>query len=139
MTMNDDRMAIEDALLTQILESAERAYPRECCGALLGSADGTVTEIWEARNAVSEENRGVCFSIDPLELYRCETEAEKRGVRIVGFYHSHPDAPARLSEEDIKGMIPNMTYVVVSAVKGASADVKAYRKKRDRRGKRLII
>ena len=129
--MNDKRFAVEDALLTQILERAEKAYPSECCGALLGSADGTVTEIWEARNAVSEENRSVCFSIDPLELYRCETEAEKRGVRIVGFYHSHPDAPARLSVEDIKGMIPNMTYVVVSAVRGKGADVKAYRKKRE--------
>ncbi len=134
MTTNNVRIEIEDSVLTRILENAEKAYPSECCGVLLGSADGTVADIWEARNAVSEEKRGVCFSIDPLELYRCETESEERGVRIVGFYHSHPDAPARLSGDDLKGMIPDMTYLVVSAVKGTIKDVKAYKKKRDQRG-----
>ena len=40
--MNHGSFAIEDALLSQILEAAERAYPFECCGILLGSADGAV-------------------------------------------------------------------------------------------------
>ena len=43
--MNHGSFAIEDALLTQILEAAEKAYPFECCGILLGSADGAVKEI----------------------------------------------------------------------------------------------
>ena len=125
--MNHGSFAIEDALLTQILEAAEKAYPFECCGILMGSDDGAVKEIKEVRNVVSGEKQRVGFSIDPLELYRCETEAKKRNVQIVGFYHSHPDAPARLSNEDIKGMIPDMTYVVVSALNGKRSEVNAYK------------
>ncbi|MBQ1337778.1 MAG: Mov34/MPN/PAD-1 family protein, partial [Thermoguttaceae bacterium] len=67
--MNHGSFAIEDALLTQILEAAEKAYPFECCGILLGSADGAVKEIKEVRNVVSGEKQRVGFSIDPLELY----------------------------------------------------------------------
>src|SRR6266403_1578352 len=78
----------------------EETYPHECCGVLLGqfADDGskTVTRIARAGNTRddSPHNR---YHIDPKELIRIQREARERGEDIVGFYHSHPDHPARWS------------------------------------------
>jgi len=37
------------------------------------------------------------YHIDPKELIRIQREGRERGEEIVGFYHSHPDHPARWS------------------------------------------
>ena len=76
----------------------EETYPYECCGVLLGqfADDGskTVTRIARAGNTRddSPHNR---YHIDPKELIRIQREGRERGEDIVGFYHSHPDHPAR--------------------------------------------
>nr|WP_298436492.1 Mov34/MPN/PAD-1 family protein [Geobacter sp.] len=42
-------------------------------------------------------------------------------------YHSHPESPARPSEEDIRlALTPGVSYVIVSLA-GAEPDVKSFR------------
>jgi len=81
----------------------EETYPHECCGVLLGQMDGsarTVTSTARCGNTRthSPQNR---YNIDPRELVRIQREGRERGEDIVGFYHSHPDHPARWSQTDL--------------------------------------
>jgi proteasome lid subunit RPN8/RPN11 len=99
----------------------EETYPHECCGVLLGSMDGdtrVVTSVVRCGNtrADSPHNR---YHIDPRELVRIQREGRERGQDIVGFYHSHPDHPARWSQTDLaEAHWYGCSYVITSVAKG---------------------
>jgi proteasome lid subunit RPN8/RPN11 len=99
----------------------EETYPHECCGVLLGSMDGdtrVVTSVVRCGNtrADSPHNR---YHIDPRELVRIQREGRERGEDIVGFYHSHPDHPARWSQTDLaEAHWYGCSYVITSVAKG---------------------
>ena len=106
-------------------QHGEETYPHECCGVLLGqfADDGskTVTRIARAGNTRddSPHNR---YHIDPKELIRIQREGRERGEDIVGFYHSHPDHPARWSTTDLtEAHWFGCSYVITSVEKGKAA------------------
>jgi proteasome lid subunit RPN8/RPN11 len=81
----------------------EQTYPHECCGVLLGKAEGEVNVVRQVVPAGntrtdSAHNR---YNIAPAELIRIQREARAASLDIVGFYHSHPDHPAQWSATDI--------------------------------------
>jgi proteasome lid subunit RPN8/RPN11 len=136
--------------LQSIHSHAEREYPNECCGMLLGRADGAAKEVFEtvplknlrldsARaqellpladpGRESEKNR---FLIDPLEQLRVEREARKRGLDVVGYYHSHPDHPARPSIYDRDHAWPWYSYLILSVEQGKAADLTSWVLSEDR-------
>ena len=103
-------------------QHGEETYPHECCGVLLGQIDDsdakTVTSIARAGNTRvdSPQNR---YHIDPKELIRIQREGRNRGEDIIGFYHSHPDHPARWSQTDLaEAHWFSCSYVITSVVKG---------------------
>jgi proteasome lid subunit RPN8/RPN11 len=103
----------------------EETYPQECCGVLLGGAndDGTRVVTSTARcgntRTDSPQNR---YHIDPRELIRIQREGRERGEDIVGFYHSHPDHPARWSETDLaEAHWMGCSYVITSVEKGKAS------------------
>jgi len=110
--------------------AAKKAYPCECCGILVGKkserGEIEVTEIREASNQIQGGEEAIHFSIDPLFLYNIERELESRGLEIVGFYHSHPNCKAILSDEDIKYMVPGLVYTILSVTTQGVVDVKSY-------------
>ena len=78
----------------------------------------TVTRNARAENTRddSPHNR---YHIDPKELIRIQREARERGEDIVGFYHSHPDHPARWSTTDLaEAHWFGCSYVITSVEKG---------------------
>ena len=80
----------------------EETYPEECCGILLGKADEAGNEVRAVMRAGntrtdSAHNR---YHISPLELIQAQRVGRESGLDIVGFYHSHPDHPARWSPTD---------------------------------------
>jgi proteasome lid subunit RPN8/RPN11 len=116
-------------------------YPSECCGILLGKANGEakqVTEIVKLKNLrhdpsraqdllpvddprqETERNR---FLIDPLDQLRVEKDARARGLEVLGYYHSHPDCPARPSIYDREHAWPWYSYVIVSVERGTAKDL----------------
>ena len=104
--------------------AANRAYPDECCGILLGKVDENaekgyveVLEAREATNQIQGGRKATHFAMDPLFLYQVEHEIEGSGLEVIGFFHSHPDCKAIFSEEDIKYMIPGLVYIVLSVTK----------------------
>src|SRR5499427_10819930 len=107
-----------------IRRHGEETYPHECCGVLLGIMDGatrTVNSTVRCGNTRqdSPHNR---YHIDPKELVRIQREGRERGEDIVGFYHSHPDHPARWSKTDhAEAHWLGCSYVITSVEKGKAA------------------
>src|SRR6202790_5411013 len=102
----------------------EETYPYECCGVLLGQMDGdtrVVTSVARCGNTRTDspQNR---YNIDPKELVRIQREGRGRGEDIIGFYHSHPDHPARWSSTDLaEAHWFSCSYVITSVEKGKAA------------------
>jgi len=109
--------------IEEINRAGMAAYPNECCGAILGRDEGEkrlVDHLRPLANSFETEERYHRFRLDPLELVRVEKEAGEQGLLVLGFYHSHPDAPARPSEYDRQHAWPFYSYVIVAIEKGAA-------------------
>jgi proteasome lid subunit RPN8/RPN11 len=107
---------------------ARDAFPEECCGFLIGHADRRrrVLEARRARN-VATEDRARRYLVDPLELLHADDDARKRGLDLVGIYHSHPNHPAEPSEFDRSHASPWYSYVIVGVVDGEPRTITAWR------------
>jgi proteasome lid subunit RPN8/RPN11 len=87
--------------------------------------NGVITEIVSADNeradlpASGGESARNRYLIDPLAYMRIEREADKRGVDVLGIYHSHPDVAARPSQFDLDHAWPNFSYLIVSVHRGS--------------------
>src|SRR5450432_925158 len=115
-------LRISQSNYSDLRAHGEETYPHECCGVLLGTMtdDGArvVTSIARAGNTRTDSahNR---YNIDPRELVRIQREARDRGEDIIGFYHSHPDHPARWSSTDLaEAHWFGCSYVITSVEKG---------------------
>ena len=111
-----------------------RAYPEEGCGVLLGREQGgarAVVRVIEFDNtrADSRHNR---YVISPEQFLAAERAARDAGLDVLGFFHSHPDHPARPSTFDLEHAWPFYSYVIVSVEKGVVADTRSWRLAEDR-------
>ncbi len=93
------------------------SFPEECCGLLIGkeSQDRVVSVAQRASN-VQGDMRERRYLIDPMELVRTEKALSGSGAMILGFYHSHPNAPAIPSEFDRTHAWPWYDYLIVSVL-----------------------
>jgi proteasome lid subunit RPN8/RPN11 len=123
---------IVDGVLQEIRQHAKEAYPDECCGALI-VRDGRIDEAFRLPNTTSAGARRR-FRIGPADYRLAEQRAQDTGGELAGFYHSHPDHPARPSEHDLQQAWPNLTYAIVSVTKGAPGELTCWRLRDDRSG-----
>ncbi|HEV2349958.1 MAG TPA: M67 family metallopeptidase [Terriglobia bacterium] len=101
--------------LKRMEQHGAETYPDECCGILLGRERGgrkVIAEVFPARNARADSARNR-YLIPPADLLRSLEEAEKKGLEILGFYHSHPDQPAQPSAFDRQYAWPWFAYLIV--------------------------
>ena len=99
---------------------AERIYPNECCGAMLGHIQGErklVTEAVPLDNTYSGEQRAR-YELRPQDLLDADRTARGRGLDLIGIFHSHPDCDAYFSETDLKNSCPWYSFVVLSIQAG---------------------
>ena len=116
----------------EIRRHAAETYPHECCGALISSG-GEVIEAFRLPNTTSEGARRR-FLIGPSDYRMAEGRARELGGQLAGFYHSHPDHPARPSQTDLAAAWPNLTYVIVAVSEGTPGELKSWRLREDRSG-----
>ena len=132
MTVADVALAAE---ARQLLEAhAAETYPHECCGALYGEASGTSFSVVEAvrfPNTTSEGPRRR-FLIQPSDYRVAEAHARDTKRPLIGFYHSHPDHPARPSQYDLDHAWPNMLYTITSVREGRVEITTAWQLREDR-------
>lgn len=113
-----------------------RDYPHECCGFLIGTAQGEtvfVSRAIPAQNTRDDSPRNR-FEIDPGELVKVDRAARADGLGVVGFYHSHPDAPAVPSNYDREHAWPGYCYIIVSVVAGQPREMNNWLLRDDRSG-----
>jgi proteasome lid subunit RPN8/RPN11 len=138
---------ISGHLAKKIRAHGAETYPHECCGALLGRDSSAVSgndpeqdahvpgrEILALfplvnRRDDSPRNR---FSVASEDVLAAEKAAREQGLEVVGWYHSHPDHPARPSQYDRDHAWPWYSYIIVSVQSGAPQDMTSWRLNDDR-------
>ena len=138
---------ISGQLAEKIRAHGAETYPHECCGALLGRDSTSVCENDRGKDALtpareilqlfplvnrrddSPHNR---FAVTAEDVRAAEKAAGEQGLEVVGWYHSHPDHPARPSEYDREHAWPWYSYIIVSVQKGARQDMSSWRLNDDR-------
>ena len=126
------RLQITPTVLDAIRMHGRATYPNECCGALLGRG-GSVTAVHALPNSTEEGPRRR-FLVRPSDYMAAEREASSHGLELVGFYHSHPDHPARPSQYDLDHAWPSFSYVILSVMKREPAATTSWRLRPDRSG-----
>ena len=125
---------LSEELAQRIRTQAAKSYPHECCGALLGDDRESWREVLDLfplvnRREDSPRNR---FSITPDDFRVAEKAAQKAGLELVGWYHSHPDHPALPSEYDREHAWPWYSYVIASVTDRRPGEMKSWRLAHDR-------
>jgi len=139
------RMSAEIA--QKICEHGAQGYPNECCGALLGrDADGTsatttggrviqppreILALFPLVNRRDDSPRNR-FSVTAEDVRDSEKVAREKGLDVVGWYHSHPDHPARPSQYDREHAWPWYSYIIVSVANGKPQEMTSWRLSDDR-------
>ena len=123
-------IALRHAAREAIRRHGADAYPHECCGALIGR-DGVVVDAFALPNTTEEGPRRR-FLVRPSDYREAERQASARGAELLGFYHSHPDHPARPSQYDLDHAWPFFSYVIVSVRAGVPEDMTSWRLRDDR-------
>ncbi len=123
-------LAMQPQANAAIRAHGRNAFPHECCGALLGR-DGTVVEAFALPNTTEEGPRRR-FLVRPADYRAAEKRAGDSGLVLLGFYHSHPDHPARPSQYDLDHAWPSFSYVIVSVMAGEDQAMTSWRLKDDR-------
>jgi proteasome lid subunit RPN8/RPN11 len=144
--------ALRLQLLPEHLETirthAERTYPEECCGLLLGRVTGsekTAIAVWETENvwnpdraaellpnqsllAPGNGEKGLTkarrYAIDPIELLRAQKQGRDRNLSIIGIYHSHPDRPPIPSQCDRQNAAAPYSYLIIAVHQGKATDLR---------------
>ena len=128
---------IPAGLLQQIAEAAEAAYPKECCGLVAGTGDGTdgfqVTRVVASANVASGDHAD-SFEVDPQVRFDLMRElgeigdAPNSGERLIGHYHSHPDHPPVPSDRDLAAAYePDMVWIIAAVDAGRVTALTAHR------------
>ena len=108
---------------------AADAYPHEGCGVLVGRTAGEEVEVVEVtlgRNLVTDRSRDR-YELDPGDIVAAERGARSRGLDIVGFWHTHPDHPARPSGFDTERAWTDYLYVICGVTAAGVEAVRGYR------------
>jgi len=129
-------LALAQAELAQLKQHVEGTYPYEGGGWLIGRTAETgrkiVTEIKPIENqrAIEDQHNRILITD---QMYReGEAYADEKDLLLIGFFHSHPDHPARPSEFDREHALPWWSYVIVSVQQGQAADVLSWELREDR-------
>ena len=103
------------SILETIYSRAAEEAPLEACGYLAGK-DDIITTHYQMTNVDQSETH---YSFDPEEQFRVIKSVRNSGLQIIAAYHSHPESPARPSEEDIRlAHDSSIIYVIVSLESG---------------------
>jgi proteasome lid subunit RPN8/RPN11 len=127
---------ISKGLENDIRREGEKAYPNECCGILLGEVDENgnkkLRRIQPIINSQEENEQYHRFLITPEDILKAELKARSLKLDVLGFYHSHPDCPAKPSDYDKEHALPFYSYIITAVSKGVSNDFTSWELSEDR-------
>jgi proteasome lid subunit RPN8/RPN11 len=127
-----ESLRLDQGIAEAIRRHGVETYPDECCGALIGG-DGPVKihHVSPLPNT-TEEGARRRFLVRPSDYKQAEADATRLKGGLLGFSHSHPDAPARPSQYDLDHAWPFFWYVIVSIQQGQPEKMTVWRLADDR-------
>ncbi len=115
---------IPKAIHDDTIAHAKEGFPLEVCG-ILGGTGESVSVIYRMTNTDASNEH---FMMDPREQFSVVKDLRARGLAMLAIYHSHPETPARPSEEDIRlALTPEVSYLIVSLADADEPDLKSYK------------
>ncbi len=124
-TAATDKLFISAACMYCLKHEAEKGFPLEICGLLVGksSIDGWhVNSVHPVAN-LNTDRSADRFELDPVGYQRIDRELRGSGNEIIGVYHSHPDCPAKPSPTDLNSAWEGFAYPIISVCAGAATDL----------------
>ena len=91
-----------------------------------------ILELLPAENSRKESEQHNRFLISPRTMFEAEKRAREKGMDVLGFYHSHPNAEARPSRFDLDHAWPFYSYLIVSVSRGRAGAMTCWRLADDR-------
>lgn len=129
-------LTLSPATLRALQAHGEAAYPNEGAGLLLGTAqaDGhkTVQDLLPLTNQWESDEQYHRYLITPQAMLQGEQEAAKRGLDVIGIFHSHPDHPAEPSEMDREWALPWYSYIITTIAQGQATRSRSWLLRDDR-------
>ncbi|KAB0666198.1 M67 family metallopeptidase [Oryzomonas japonica] len=117
-------LKIPDSIHDDLIAHAREGFPLEVCGILGGTGD-TVSAIYRMTNTDASNEH---FMMEPREQFSVVKDLRAKGLSMLAIYHSHPETPARPSQEDIKlALTPLVSYVIISLANPTKPAVKSYK------------
>lgn len=108
-------LKIKGKELEKIVAHSKSEFPLEACGILIGikeEATLTVREVHRTKNILKSSYN---YQIDPKEQLEIFLDADKKGLDVIGFYHSHPFYNADYSSTDLSSAnYPDHLYLIYS-------------------------
>jgi len=81
-----------------------------------------------------EESRHNRYLIAPEQFLSADRTARAAGLDVIGFFHSHPDHPAKPSAFDLQHAWPYYSYMIVNVTRGTAGELRSFRLADDRSG-----
>ena len=108
----------------KLIAHAREGFPLEVCG-ILGGIGNQVSALYRMTNTDASNEH---FMMDPKEQFAVVKDLRAKGLAMLAIYHSHPETPARPSEEDIRlALTPEVSYLIISLADAANPDIKSYK------------
>ena len=95
-------ISIPRSIHAAIVAQARVELPNECCGYLGGTREDQSRSVTSQFKMTNVDGSPEHFSFDPAEQFAALKTAREQGLELVANYHSHPETPARMSDEDIR-------------------------------------
>jgi proteasome lid subunit RPN8/RPN11 len=120
-------LRISKADYEKIIAHARENLPEEACGLIAGEVTGEIKEIKKVYLLTNIDHTNEHFSIDPKEQLQAVKDMRANGLLLLGNWHSHPETPARPSEEDKRlAYDPNVSYLILSLMNREEPVLKAF-------------
>lgn len=148
----DTNVSIPRPIYDGIARWAEKAYPKEGCGLLIGrfqqggvkqvvrlaplSNELLVKTVTGAPTLPAERQGkgagGTEFVMSPSEFNRETLAAEREGLDVVGVIHTHPDHPPRPSKiDESQPFLAQWSNIIVAVHNGKTVDMKSWFRETD--------
>ena len=116
-------LKIPEYIVNKIIAQGLRDAPVEACGILAGQ-NGQIEEIYQMTNT---DNSNEHFTMLPEEQFKATKDIRNKGIKMLAIYHTHPETPARPSQEDVRlALTPDVVYVIASLVDIEKPDIKGF-------------
>lgn len=117
-------MWLTDEQAQSITQHALQAAPHEACG-LIGGRGSRAVEVTPVANIAAHPE--TTYYMEPAALVQTLLDFERRGLDLIGIYHSHPQGGVIPSPDDIRqAHYPDAVYLI-AGVHQHSVELAAWR------------